>query len=89
MRRIQAVLIFWSLLSLSVFVAAVRADAGGLSFDMSLIGYDDRGRSSRKTIPKCSRANRARQERIVNRAPWMEPANAAQPTTDMRAALRR
>jgi hypothetical protein len=43
MRRIQTAFVFWSLLSLSMFVAAVRADWGGLSFDESLIGYDGRG----------------------------------------------
>ncbi len=36
-------LVFWSILSLSMFMIAIRANADGLSFEESLIGYDDRG----------------------------------------------
>jgi hypothetical protein len=43
MRRMQTALVFWSFLSLSMFMIAIRANADGLSFDLSLIGYDDRG----------------------------------------------
>jgi hypothetical protein len=43
MWRKQIAVVFWALLVWSMLVAAVRADVDGLSNDLSLIGYDDRG----------------------------------------------